>query len=207
MPTTVHLAVYDTLADWETAHAVAHINDPQFQREPGRYVIRTVGADAAPVVTMGGVRVQPDMTLAELDPSDSAMLLLPGAHGWDRGEHAEWAAAAGAFLDAGIPVAAICGATAGLARAGLLDERRHTSNAPEYLAATGYAGAPHYVEAPAVTDGALITASAMHPIPFAHEVFAALDLYGPAVLEAWTGLYGTGDPAWYGRLMAATGAA
>ena len=55
---------------------------------------------------------------------------------WDAGGGA-FAAAAARFLDAGVPVAAICGATAGLARAGLLDKRLHTSAAAGYLMATG----------------------------------------------------------------------
>jgi putative intracellular protease/amidase len=205
MPSTVHLAVYDTLADWEAGLAVAHVNDGRYQREPGRYVVRTVAATAAPVVTMGGVRITPDLTLDELRPANSAMLVLPGAQGWDAGEHGAMAEAAGAFLEAGVPVAAICGATAGLARAGLLDTRRHTSNAAEYLAATGYAGGEHYVDAPAVRDGDLITASAVHPVEFAREVLARLDAYTPEVLDAWHGLYATGDPACFGRLMAAAG--
>lgn len=203
MHTTVHLALYDTLADWETGHAVAHIADPQFQREPGRYAVRTVAASPEPVTTMGGLRITPDLTLDELRPSDSAMLILPGAHGWEAGQHAAMVDAARSFLDAGVPVAAICGATAGLALGGLLDGRRHTSNAREYLAATGYAGADGYVDAPAVTDGDLITAGSVHPVPFAREIFARLELYEPAVLEAWAGLFGTGDPAWYGRLVEA----
>jgi len=204
MSSIVHLAVYDTLADWETGYVVAHVNHPQFQRDPGRYGVRTVAATSAPVTTMGGVRITPDLTLDELDPSASAMLVLPGAHGWDAGGDREMAKAAAAFLDRGVPVAAICGATAGLARAGLLDERRHTSNAREYLAATGYAGGRHYVDAPAVTDGDLVTASGVHPVAFAREVLARLEVYEPEVLEAWYGLYATGDPAWHGRLMAAT---
>jgi hypothetical protein len=40
----VHMAVYDTLADWEVGHATAHINSDDWQREPGRYRVRTVGA-------------------------------------------------------------------------------------------------------------------------------------------------------------------
>ena len=40
----VHMAVYDTLADWEVGHATAHINGDDWQREPGRYRVRTVGA-------------------------------------------------------------------------------------------------------------------------------------------------------------------
>jgi putative intracellular protease/amidase len=206
MTDTVHLGVYDTLADWETGHAVAHINDPQFQREPGRYRVRTVAASAEPVTTMGGVRITPDLTLDEIDPAGSAMLILPGAHTWDEGGNGAMADAARRWLEAGTPVAAICGATAGLARAGVLDARPHTSNAAEYLAATGYAGAEHYVDAPAVRDGGLVTASGLHPVPFAREIFAVLELYEPDVLEAWAGLFGTGDPAWFGRLMAATAA-
>jgi putative intracellular protease/amidase len=204
MLTTVHLGVYPTLTDWEAGHAVAHINRPEFQRRPGRYQVRTVAATSEPVVTMGGVRVVPDLTLDEVSPQDSAMLVLPGASTWETGGNTEMAAAAARWLGAGVPVAAICGATMGLAAAGLLDDRRHTSNAPEYLTAMGYAGAARYVDAPAVTDGPLITAGALHPVPFAREIFTTLDLYEPAVLEAWAGLFGTGDPAWYGRLMAAT---
>ncbi len=203
MPSTVHLAVYDTLADWEAGLAVAHLNDGAFQREPGRYAVRTVAAGPEPVVTMGGVRIVPDLTLDELRPADSAMLLLPGAGGWDTGDLGAFAQAAGTFLEAGVPVAAICGATAGLAGAGLLDTRRHTSNAPEYLAATGYAGGAHYVDAPAVCDGDLITAGAVHPVEFAREVLARLDAYAPEVLDAWHGLYSTGDPVHFHRLMAA----
>jgi putative intracellular protease/amidase len=206
MSNIVHLAVYDSLADWETGHAVAHINDPQYQREPGRYRVRTVAASPGVVTTMGGVRIVPHTTLDELDPAESAMLILPGAHAWDEGGNAGMADAAERFLEAGVPVAAICGATAGLARAGLLDGRRHTSNAREYLAMTGYAGGDGYIDAPAVTDGSLITASGVHPVAFAHEIFAALELYEPAVLDAWTGLYGTGDPACFYRLMETTAA-
>ena len=83
----------------------------------------------------------------------------------------------------------------GLARAGLLDDRRHTSNAPEQLSPTGYAGAAHYVDAPAVTDRGVITAAAIAPVDFAREVFALLGVYTPPVLDAWYQLYGHQDPS------------
>ena len=116
---------------------------------------------------MGGVRILPDALLADLDPADSDLLVLPGGEIWDAGGGDAFAAAAARFLDAGVPVAAICGATAGLARAGLLDKRDHTSAAPEYLAATGYAGGDRYVDARAVVDGDLITAGPQSPVQFA----------------------------------------
>ncbi|HEY9311428.1 DJ-1/PfpI family protein [Williamsia sp.] len=206
-PRTVHLAVYNTLADWETGHAVAHINNPEYQRAPGAFRVLTVGPTTAPIVTAGGVRIAPDLALADLDPADSAMLILPGAAAYMNGELTEFISAAGRFLDAGVPVAGICGATVAMAQAGLLDDRRHTSNAAEALAWTGYAGSDNYVDAPAVTDrsrpGHLITAAAMHPVPFAREIFVELDLYSPETLAAWVKLY-SGDPAGYHDLMAAT---
>ena len=116
----------------------------------------------------------PDLALADLDPAASDLLILPGADLWDDGRGDEFAAAADRFLDAGVPVAAICGATAGLARAGLLDQRRHTSAAPEYLAATGYAGGDHYVDERAVVDGDLITAGPQSPVQFARATLSRL---------------------------------
>ncbi|HEY8581286.1 MAG TPA: DJ-1/PfpI family protein [Capillimicrobium sp.] len=205
MPTTpqiVHLAVYDTLADWEVGHAAAHVNDPSHQREPGRYAVRTVAETAAPIVTMGGVRIDPDLTLDELDPAASAMLVLAGAHGWMTGGNGAFAEAARACLAAGTPVAAICGATFGLASAGLLDDRAHTSGAAEFLAMSGYAGGERYVDAPAVRDRGLITAGPAHPVAFAREILAELDAYAPEKLDAWHGLHTTGDPACYEALVA-----
>lgn len=205
MKQIVHLAVYNTLADWETGHATAHIRSERFQREPGRFEIVTVGLTAEPVTTMGGVRIVPDITLDQLSPQDSALLILAGADLWDMGgELAPFAAKAAEFLDAGVPVAAICGAVAGLARAGLLDDREHTSAVVQYLEAQeGYAGAKHYVEADAVTGGDLITAGPTEPVAFAREIFAKLDLYRPDVLDAWFRLFAKSDASAYEVLMTA----
>ncbi|MGW1489663.1 type 1 glutamine amidotransferase family protein [Streptomyces sp. NPDC002402] len=184
---TVHLAVYDTFADWETGHTTAHLTQNGF-------TVRTVGPTTGPVTTMGGVRIQPDLALGELDPEDSALLILTGAHLWDVGDDlAPFAAKARAFLDAGVPVAAICGATAGLAREGLLDDRDHTSAVSFYLGATGYKGGDRYREADAVTDRDLITAGPTEPVAFAREVFARLGVYEGEKLDAWYRLFHDSD--------------
>ncbi|MFI6155604.1 DJ-1/PfpI family protein [Kitasatospora sp. NPDC051170] len=201
---TVHVAVYDALADWEVGHAIAHIRDDAYQHTPGRYRIATVAESPEPVTTAGGVRILPDMVLSELDPADSAMLILPGAATWNLpGGNAAFARAARVFLEADVPVAAICGATFGLAREGVLDERDHTSGAAQYLAASGYAGGDHYQEAAAVTDRNLITAGPTAPVEFAREVLAMLDVYEPAVLDAWYRLFALSDPTAFPVLMAA----
>ena len=199
---TVHLAVYNTLADWEYGYAAAGINDPQFQREPGRYRVLTVGPSRAAVTTMGGMRIEPDLAIDELSPEDSAMLIMVGAHTWEARENGAFADAARQFLDGGVPVAAICGATWGLADAGLLDEREHTSSAVEYLSfSENYQGHAHYHQEPALTDGALITAGPAHPLDFARHIFAKLELYTPEKLDAWYGYYSTGDAAYFYKLM------
>ncbi|MEU8696680.1 DJ-1/PfpI family protein [Streptomyces sp. NPDC048680] len=195
---TVHLAVYDTYADWETGHATAHLAQNGF-------TIRTVGPTADPVTSMGGLTVLPDLTLAELRPDDGALLILPGAGLWDTGDKlAPFARAARTFLDAGVPVAAICGATAGLAREGLLDERAHTSAVSFYLAATGYEGGEHYIDADAVTDdggtgsgGALVTAGPTEPVAFAREILALLGVFEAEKLDAWYRLFHDSDASAY----------
>ncbi|AYF77204.1 glutamine amidotransferase [Nocardia yunnanensis] len=193
---TVHMAVFDTFSDWEVGHATAHINRELWQREPGTWQVKTVGRTADPITSMGGMRLLPDLTLAELRPADSAMLLLPGGSTWEAGELADFEEKAGEFLAAGVPVAAICGATFGLARAGLLDDRRHTSNDPGYLSMSGYSGLDHYDKTEtAVTDGDLITATGTRPADFARAVFERLGLYEPHVLAAWYQLYGDNDGA------------
>ncbi|ROQ81061.1 putative intracellular protease/amidase [Streptomyces sp. CEV 2-1] len=210
---TVYLAVYDTYADWETGHTTAHLAQHGF-------TVRTVGPTTDPVTSMGGLTVRPDLALAELRPEDGALLILPGAGLWDAGnELAPFARAARTCLDAGVPVAAICGATAGLAREGLLDERAHTSAVSFYLAATGYGGGKHYVDADAVTDhgragrdgagsggagsggagsgGALVTAGPTEPVAFAREILALLGVFEGEKLNAWYRLFHDSDASAY----------
>ncbi|MGW6398719.1 DJ-1/PfpI family protein [Streptomyces sp. NPDC055134] len=196
----VHLAVYDTLADWESGHATAHL-------ARGGYGIRTVALDAGrAVTTIGGVRIEPDLALDELRPEDSALLILTGADLWDTGDGlAPFARKARAFLDAGVPVAAICGATAGLAREGLLDDRAHTSAVPMYLDATGYKGGGRYVDADAVTDGGLITAGPTEPVAFAREILGGLGVFEGELLDAWYRLFHDSDATAYETLQGAQG--
>ncbi|MFJ1459438.1 DJ-1/PfpI family protein [Nocardia sp. N2S4-5] len=194
MMKTVHMAVYDTFADWEVGHATAHINRSLWQREPGAWQVRTVGATLDSVVSAGGMRVVPDITLEELSSADSAMLLLPGADTWVTGDLTAFGRKAREFLAAGVPVAGICGATFGLATEGLLDDRAHTSNDASFLAMSEYSGGARYVAEPAVTAGDLITATGTRPVDFARAVLARLDVYEPHVLDAWYALYGNNDP-------------
>jgi putative intracellular protease/amidase len=191
--TIVHVAVYPGWADWEAGYLISRVNHPMWQVAPGRFAVRTVAATSEPITTMGGVRILPDLTFDDLRPRDSAMLVLPGAESWDEDPSANQpaVAAARAFLAAGVPVAAICGATAGLARGGLLDDRAHTSSAVEYLLdGPGYAGSALYRDEPAVLDRGLITAGPLHPVEFARTALEVLGALPPPVLDAWYRMFG-----------------
>ncbi|MFD5895820.1 MULTISPECIES: type 1 glutamine amidotransferase family protein [unclassified Streptomyces] len=192
---TVYLAVYDTLADWETGYATAHLAQNGFS-------VRTVGPTMESVTTMGGLRIEPDIALDQLgEPGDTAVFILPGAGLWDSGDDlAPFARAARRLVGLGFPVAAICGATAGLAREGLLDDRAHTSAVSQYLDATGYEGGEHYRDADAVTDGNVITAGPTEPVAFAREIFALLGVYEGEKLDAWYRLFKNSDVNAYDTL-------
>jgi putative intracellular protease/amidase len=203
---TVHVGVYEAWADWEAGYAVAHLGSGDWQSQGKRYRIVLVGETEEPITTKGGLRLTPDVTAAEVNPRESAMLILPGADSWLAGRNGAFVELAGRFLEAGVPVAAICGATVGLAQAGLLNERPHTSNAPQLLEGPAYRGQDHYRYEAAVTDGNLITATGIAPVEFAQAIFDRLGFYDRATSDNWYLLYGKHDPAGYFGLIAASNA-
>lgn len=198
---TAHLAIYDGAAEMEVGHLLAELHTGRFTGTS--FDLIAVAESREPITSMGGVRMMPDAVLTDLDPTDSDLLVLPGAEMWDAGGGEAFAGTAGRFLDAGVPVAAICGATAGLARAGLLDDRGHTSASAEYLAMTGYAGGEHYLEQRAVVDGDVITAGPDSPVQFARATLERLGLASGRTLEAYEGLFHRGDPTAFPVLMQA----
>jgi putative intracellular protease/amidase len=200
---TVYLYVFDGMADWEPAFAIAGLNNPRFQREPGRFRVATVARSRDTITTMGGIHIEPDLALEDLFPTSSVLLILPGGDAWESGENREAVEKAAEFLAMGVPVAAICAATLALARAGFFDNRLHTSNSPEYLKATRYRGSSLYRNIPAIADGNLITASGTAPIDFAYQIFAMLEVYSEEALNAWYALFRYGDASKFEALAGA----
>jgi putative intracellular protease/amidase len=186
MRDTVYFLVFEGFADWQAALALCEI------RRPGDWQVQTVGFSMEPVVSMGGLTVQPDLPLAQLDFDAAALLIVPGGHLWLRGEGEPAVAAIRRMHAVGAPVAGIDSGVLALARAGLLDDCRHTGNWPGQIDSQvpAYAGAERYdAGALAVRDGGTITASHLGSVEFAHEVIQTLDLYGPSDREHWFRLY------------------
>jgi putative intracellular protease/amidase len=201
---TLYLYVLDTLADWEPGHVMAELRSGRYLKDPAlRYSVVLCGSTMDTVTTMGGLHLTPEVLIRDIQPAPGDVLVLPGADTWLDPVQAPALRAADRLSDAGILVAAICGATLGLANAGLLDNRPHTSNDPAALKmfCPNYHGTDPYVNEPAVTDGNLITASGLAPVEFAYHVFRALNVMSPATLEAWHGLFTTRQPEYFYALM------
>jgi hypothetical protein len=73
----------------------------------------------------------------------------------------------------------------------LLDHWSHTSNELEYLQrmVPDYAGASRYVDALAVRDDRLITASGVGAMEFAREIFEELEVFSAADRPIWYHLF------------------
>jgi putative intracellular protease/amidase len=201
---TVYLYVLDTMADWEPGYALSELNSGRYFRRPGpSYTVKTFALTTEPVVTMGGVKILPDVTVSEVDSDHAALLILPGGDTWLEPQHASVLIKTAEFLERGIPVAAICGATVALANAGFLNDRPHTSNDLGYLKATcaTYLGESHYRIVSAVSDGNLITASGTAPLEFAYQILKKLDVFSEATLDAWYKLFSTHEPKYFYALM------
>ncbi|HEY6877477.1 MAG TPA: DJ-1/PfpI family protein [Polyangiales bacterium] len=190
MTPAVHLVLIDGLADWEPAYALPAL------RQSG-YDVITVGFTADVVTTLAGMRVTPDVQWDALEPTASKLVLLPGSDGWARNEYPteKFQHKLRALLDASVPVAAICGATVAVARAGGFAGRHHTSNDRDWLLseAPGYEGAAQYrSDELAVRDRGLISAAGSAPVEFAREIIAELGAMPPEKLEIWFSLFKTG---------------
>jgi putative intracellular protease/amidase len=186
MTAAVHALVFDGFADWEPAFALAEL------RRSGGLEVMTVGFDRRPIRSMGGLQVVPDRVLAEVDPAAVRLILLPGGDLWEGPyPRTELETLLHDLQSTRVPIAAICGGTLALARAGLLDDRRHTSNELAYLErmVPEYAGASRYVDALAVRDDGLITASGVGATEFAREIFEELEVFSAADRPIWYHLF------------------
>jgi putative intracellular protease/amidase len=189
MTQAIHILVFEGFADWEPAHALAEL------RRSGNRSVVAVGFDHEPVTSMGGLRVAPDRALNAIQPSEVEIFIVPGGDLWESSyPEAELSQILNDLVTAGIPIAAICGGTLAVARAGLLNDRRHTSNMPGYIDehAPDYSGAPMYEVVPAVNDRGVITASGLAPVEFAREIFRQLKIFSAADEELWFDMFKNG---------------
>ena len=201
---TVYVYVMDTLADWEIGHVIAELHSGRFfKTDAPKVYVKTVGRTMEPIRTMGGLTVLPDCTVDDIAVDAQSVLLLPGGNTWDCPKQSAIIRKAAELLSAGATVCAICGATVALAGAGLLNDRLHTSNGEGFLdmMCPGYKGQRHYVAAPSVADGNLITASGTGALLWAKQIIERLGVFRADTLEAWHAYFSTGEARHFFALM------
>ena len=201
---TIYLYILDTLADWEMGYATAELNSKRFfKKDAPNISVKTAGISKEPVKTMGGFAIIPDCSIGDIAVNEKSVLLLPGANTWNDMKHGAIIEKAGELLLAGATVCAICGATAVLANAGLLDHRPHTSNGMGYLemCSPHYKGQHFYVDTPSVADHNLITASSTGGLLWAKQIIERLDVFQHNTLEAWYAYFSTGEAQHFFTLM------
>src|SRR5688572_29315293 len=78
-----YIFLFDGFSDWEVSYASVGI------RKSNNYRVKTIGITRDPVTSMGGLSVVPDLDflpwtdLADIDSSNTAMLILPGGTAWE----------------------------------------------------------------------------------------------------------------------------
>ncbi|QWH42368.1 glutamine amidotransferase [Bacillus mycoides] len=200
----VYLYVFNMMSDWEYGHLIAELNSGRyFKKELAPLKVVTVGANTEIITTMGGLSIKPDISLDKCTLESNDLLVLPGGTTWGEIIHHPILKKIGAALKLGTIVAAICGATEGLANFGYLDSRQHTSNDLEYIkmVCPNYKGEQLYKMEPAVCDENLITASGVAPLEFAMEVLKKIDVFAPDTLHSWYNLNKTYKPEYFFQLM------
>ncbi|MFC8959711.1 type 1 glutamine amidotransferase family protein [Bacillus subtilis] len=200
----VYLYVFHTMSDWEYGYLIAELNSGRyFKQDAASLKVVTVGANKEMITTLGGLSIKPDISLDECTLESQDLIILPGGNTWGEDIHQQILKKVGDALKLGTTIAAICGATLGLANEGYLNSRKHTSNDLEYMkmVCPNYKGETLYEKEPAVSDENLVTASGIAPLEFAVEVLKKLDVFAPDTLRSWYKLNKTYKPEYFFELM------
>lgn len=183
--TTIVAILTDSFADWEVGILAAAARG-----FCGVDVI-TASPGGAPVTSMGGLKVAPDMSIDDIDLAAVDAIAVIGGGVWDQPDAPDLTELLTIAYAHGKFIGAICGGTRALAASGLLDTIPHTSNEAGYLAnVAGYRGHGQYVTSPAALKcGHIITASGLAPVSFMRTMIAALGKGGPE-LDHYADMFG-----------------
>ncbi|MBS3649870.1 DJ-1/PfpI family protein [Pseudaminobacter sp. 19-2017] len=168
---TIGFVFVEQAADWEyallAAAAVGWLG--------ARAVILT--PDGEPVRSQGGVLLAPERNAEPSANVDLNAVAVIGSDLWASPQAPDVGPLLTAVAGRGGIVGGICAGTLALARAGLLDGVRHTSNGRDWILThePDYIGQEHYQDVPhAVADGLIVTAPGTAPGTFAHLFLSAL---------------------------------
>lgn len=183
--------LYVLLPDY-AAHEVVYLaqavaSDEYALKENPKYVNKVVAPTLEPVKSIGGFRTVPDYSF-ETMPEDYAALVLIGGFGWTTPVAQQIVPIVRKAIDSGKIVGAICNGASFMAKAGFLNNVKHTGNGLEQLQLWGgdnYTNPDGYVHVQAVSDNNIVTANGSATLEFAKELLLLLENDTPERIEMY----------------------
>jgi transcriptional regulator GlxA family with amidase domain len=207
MSSVIYIYVLDTLAEWEIGYILQAVSLQNMMQEV-KFTVKAVGRTKRAVKTSGGLTLIPDCSMEdlwneEIRGEEITAILLPGADTWKADENKLMLDKISTYLEKGVLVGAICGATLALADLGILNNRYHTSNSLEYLSSfsENYEGKLFYKDELSVIDQNLITASSAGGLLWAKHILEYLGIYSSETTEAWYNYFLSGKPKYYMQMV------
>ena len=173
----ITIVIAEGYSDWEIA-PLAGVGRAFYEAD-----IRFVSPEGGPVTSIAGLSIS---RTDRFEAPNSGVVVICGGPAFEGEVAPDLSQRLREARANGCVIAGICGGTIALARAGFLDDVRHTSNNPDYLTqfAKAYKGASNYEnQSKALRDGDIITAAAPMPASFAMEVLVAAGLDGNKAAE------------------------
>jgi len=165
-------------ASHEMVYLMEAISGDERRLKPNpKYVNKIVAPSPEPVVAIGGFRVLPDYSFENM-PDDYAALVLIGGYGWLTPVADAVVPIVRKAIDSGKIVGAICNGASFMAKAGFLNNVRHTGNGIDQLKLWGvdnYTNHDGYIHRQAVSDGGIVTANGSGALEFAKELLLLLE--------------------------------
>jgi putative intracellular protease/amidase len=68
----VYVFLFEGFADWEIAYLMPELKKSE------KINLKTFTIDGSSITSMGGLKIAPDFSLAELETNENSLLVLPG---------------------------------------------------------------------------------------------------------------------------------
>lgn len=183
--------LYALLPDY-AAHEVVYLaqavaSDEYALKENPKYVNKVVAPTLEPVKSIWGFRTVPDYSF-ETMPEDYAALVLIGGFGWATPVAEQIVPIVRKAIESGKIVGAICNGASFMAKAGFLNNVKHTGNGLEQLQLWGgdnYTNPDGYVHVQVVSDNNIVTANGSATLEFAKELLLLLENDTPERIEMY----------------------
>lgn len=183
--------LYILLPDF-AAHEMVYLmeaisSDEQQLKPAPKYINKIVAPSPEPVTAIGGFKVIPDYTFENM-PDDYAAIVLIGGFGWLSPDAVEVVPIVRKAIARRKIVGAICNGASFMAKAGFLNNVRHTGNGMQQLKLWGgdnYTNPGGYVHQQAVSDGGIVTANGSGGLEFTKELLLLLENDTPDRIEMY----------------------